>query len=580
MSAARTRLTALCGVFVVLFVALAPRTERPVRAVAPAPTFDDGTPLPPGAVACLGTAAFRHPADVTALSISPDGTTVYTTAGGSAFAWELASGRLKWRADGLTATAAIREVGDRVRVGPNPTVELTRTGRVLATRFDGWATRDLWPEAPQEGEPFGRFAPPAGHRWPRPPEGGCLSADGRWAAAYFGAERNWELWDRTATREPRLVSVPRGFGGGPCVGAFTPDGTRFVTLGGWGQLAIYDAASGAPADPAPAFMTTRLRWTAGDELVSVTNRAVVRWNPLAGRGLSWKQLPKDVDGDRWFLSELSGDGTTVAFYTRAGASVAVDLRTGTRRQLAAERLFPLVAPTDRLVALNSAAGLRIEDAHTGAAVRLPKIEGSWRARGFSADGRQLLVSAEEHGLQLWDTTTWKALPLPDSRFHRVEHFAFGPKGIVVAVLEHWVRRPRENDDHIGGVGLPNHTYTLAAWDTNTGQRLCAVPLGDVPGWIPDPRAPADAEVLSTVRPTAVAALADCRTVAVGSWDDRVLLIDTTTGRVARTFGPTGPRGRAWAPVLALAPSPCGRYLASGAHDSIFVWDVRPTALAR
>jgi len=141
MSRSRLRIVALCAGIVGLFVALAPPAQR---SAPPAVARGSAEPLPPGAVARLGSTAFLHPDPVYALSISVDGATVYTTAGTSAFAWELATGRLKWRVDNLRATAAIREVGDRVRVGPNPTVELgRRTGRVLATWDDIPDTVDL-----------------------------------------------------------------------------------------------------------------------------------------------------------------------------------------------------------------------------------------------------------------------------------------------------------------------------------------------------------------------------------------------------------------------------------------------------
>jgi WD40 repeat protein len=573
MSRSRLRVLVLCLAFAGLFVALAPRTTR----TAPPRAARANADLPPGAVARLGSTAFVHPSVVIALSISADGATVYTTAGASAFAWELETGRLKWRVDNLRAIAAIREVGDRVRVGPNPTVELTLRGKVIATRFDGWGTRDLWPEAPLEREPVGLFVPPAGHTWPKSPQAGRTSANGRWAAAHFHYEESWELWDRGAGRAPVVVPVPRPHSR-TCPGEFTPDGTRFVTLCGGDQLAVYDTATGVPVGPAPVSLVMQLRWTAGGELVAVANRAVVRWEPLTGRELSWTPLPLDAAPDWWHYADLARDGATVAYRARDSKSVALDLRTGARRVLAdlhGPRILSLTHPGSRFVVKNRDAGVRITDARTGAEVRTSNADGPWHAAAFTPDGRHLLVDSKEHGAAVWNTETWHATPLAESDNIYGDVLAFGSHGVIVVAGTRWVRPPPSPDGLSDLYDRSEATSELVAWDANTGRVLCKVPLGSVPHWVKDPRTPDDAKALHDVRPTAVAVLADCRTVALGCWDNRVFLIDTATGRVVRTFGPAVAVGPESAPVSSLAASPCGRYLASGSHAGIFIWDVRP-----
>ncbi|MBM3982255.1 MAG: WD40 repeat domain-containing protein [Planctomycetes bacterium] len=430
---------------------------------------------------------------------------------------------------------------------------------------------------PSKGGPARRLAPPVGQFWSRAPSAARLSADGRWAAFSFGLDDYWELWDRTAPREPRVIVGPRRYPDWPSVGEFTPDGTRFVTLMRDRQLVVYDPATGAPVAPVPAAYATHLRWLDGGQLVGITNCAVSRWEPLAGRLSSWTPLPPDLHGERMHESELSYDGATVAYLARGYKTVAFDPRTGGRRVLADfhhSAALLLVSPDGTLKALNGEGGVRVTNARTGAIVCPPKADRAWYGCAFTPDGRHLLVGSEEHGLAMWDTTTWGSVPLADSVLHKIEHFAFGPNGIVVAVIEYWATPPRTETDFFYE-GRSVHTLTLLAWDATTGRQLCKVPLGRVPYWAKDPRTKEDAQALRNVRPTVVAALADCRTVAVGCWEGCVFLIDTATGRVVRTFGPTVPVGPDSTPVLALAPSPCGRYLASGSHAGIFIWDVRP-----
>src|SRR5437763_16577960 len=105
MPAARLRLLTLCGLVLGLSFALMPPRPAPgpvpLASVTPpkAPAPEPASPLPAGAVRRIGESGFRHVPgyEITSLAVSADGRTVYTVDHYTAHAWDLRSGRMKWR---------------------------------------------------------------------------------------------------------------------------------------------------------------------------------------------------------------------------------------------------------------------------------------------------------------------------------------------------------------------------------------------------------------------------------------------------------------------------------------------------
>src|SRR5262249_3103339 len=73
----------------------APADKRPVVEVVRQPDDERGEPLPPGALARLGTTSFRHPGRIGRPGYAPDGKLLATSDYGAHFIrlWDLATGK-------------------------------------------------------------------------------------------------------------------------------------------------------------------------------------------------------------------------------------------------------------------------------------------------------------------------------------------------------------------------------------------------------------------------------------------------------------------------------------------------------
>jgi WD40 repeat protein len=146
-TAARTRLIALVGWLTVSATGL---SGQPPAATSPEPAAPrgvdaDGVPLPPGAVARLGSTRFGHRDLIQPVAFSPDGRTLYvgTAEHEALYAWDAGTGRLRWRVtfaerkptDPRPARSLDpRDIGF---VGPEPAIVMPdRGGRECVVRFD------------------------------------------------------------------------------------------------------------------------------------------------------------------------------------------------------------------------------------------------------------------------------------------------------------------------------------------------------------------------------------------------------------------------------------------------------------
>src|SRR4051794_33017748 len=97
----------LCGVAALVMAAVPVRAAAGDPAPAGKPRLDvNGVALPPGAVARVGSAVFRHPAPVAIVLFAGPDRLLCATKAGEVFLWDLAKGRLlrRWNLPGTSYT--------------------------------------------------------------------------------------------------------------------------------------------------------------------------------------------------------------------------------------------------------------------------------------------------------------------------------------------------------------------------------------------------------------------------------------------------------------------------------------------
>lgn len=465
-----------------------------------------GDPLPPGAVARLGTLRFRHPGYPAGVSYTPDGRSILTAGDGGACLFEASTGRLVRR--------FAREAGlnpSRAAVSPD--------GTLVAI-------------------------------------GGLDSVAGAGVGVY-------EL----ATGRIRFsVGEPNQ---GPNVGAFSPDGTILAVVE-LIRIKLYEVATGKLlhtleghrfADPLPIWGIAGLAFTRdGKTLVSAAGDGTIRcWDvardkegrrvthaagPVAHFALSpdgalvatvpYKYIPNDDGGGTYYAAN------DIRLWERA-----------TGRQLSRWSLPPAAGegapdhgpnflaftPDARgLVTNDPGGGLIVWDARTGKeARRLANPRGA-SAVTFSPDGRSL-AALEGSAVRVYDFATGRELVPAGGNGGGVSQVALSPDGRLAATLA-WGRlavwdavtgreirepsRPGPGGSHVSAIAFSTADRTLLLSDSNGTVRRIE-PITGRP--LRQPRPVAD--------DAAVALSPDGRAMAWPGPDGAIVVADTATGKEVR-----------------------------------------------
>jgi WD40 repeat protein len=339
--------------------------------------------------------------------------------------------------------------------------------------------------------------------------------------------------------------------------AFSPDGRTLASGVAWGNIRLWDIATGRERFPSeePLGYVNHVRFASdGGGLVSISRDRRVLWWDLATqtprRQFSWT-APGGIH------AELSPDGNTLAVGTWVDLKARKwevrlwDVRTGKPGRLLGKYqpgFWPIAfSPDGRLVASGGRDHVipiwNVSDGKESHQIK--DISDEVVSLCFSPDGTALACGTYPEGLvtakpalRLWDLASGKERCLFDMHFSYVTGLAFSPDGKVIAA-----------GDINRGEGC-----LVRLWDTATGRELC--------------RHTGHREEVG-----AIAFSPDGKLVASGAgWfgqkDNSVHIWEAATGRLIHRF-----EGH-HSCVGDVAFSPDGLTVASGAGDStILLWDI-------
>jgi WD40 repeat protein len=432
-----------------------PEGKPPGPEKRPEKTDRYGDPLPPGAVARLGTIRFRHPAEIWALALSPDGKIIATAGGWSTriYLWETATGKpggtlpspgvytqvMQFSPDGKTLAVSgcqFLEIND----APHDKTFLwdvrTRKPRHALKHNFGVTCLAFTPDSKtlvigsgRDKEGLSSWDVISGKELPRLPTGGVAAAvsspNGQLLATTAGEKGCCvRLWNWRTGREVALLETESRVN----AIAFAPDGKTLLT----GQndphfVRLWDVSTHKllrefdghkkSEDPGPVVVTSR---TGRANCVAFSpDGASVASGGTDGRLLLWEVRTGKL---RSQCQEPGGAINGVAFtpdgktLVRGGASGCVRvLDTATGKELhfgdghPAQVVDLALASGGKLLATAGQEGtICLWDLSTSKTLRvLGGHKELVRSIQFSQDGRTLVSASQDGTVRLWDVAAGK-----------------------------------------------------------------------------------------------------------------------------------------------------------------------------
>jgi RNA polymerase sigma factor (sigma-70 family) len=485
-----------------------------------------GDPLPPGAVARLGSVRFCHEDHLKQFALSPDGRTLAATAGKSVAFWDIATGRLTQR---------------------------------LTFRWDMFCLA---------------FAP----------DGKSLAVAGEDCIVYlFDSASGKELRrfvGHQVGKDQHFRGIYQAF--------FTPDGRTLLTQGSDEKVRFWDTRSGKELRQIDAQKWDFWKLSVDGKLLAVTKAGAEKMLHVldAATGKEVRQLNhSDTAG----VMAFSPDGKTLALASGTTGTVRQPGRITLWEPESGKELGTLVSHSDAVYALAfSADGKRLASAGDGKTLRLWDLASQKEIReplhlltpvhglAFSRDGKTLISQGFGNHLRLWDVATGRERFPVQGPSGAISAIAYSPDGKMVASAssdKFWlwapasgkVLRTLETQEgngtalsfSVSGKSLIYGSDTLRFLDPMTGKEQKSFRTGN--GWIERVALSPDGGIM------AVWGTATSR---------QIHLLHAGTGAKLRTIEVPCEQPGVIAIQLSLRFSPDSKtlYACNGNHLSILRWD--------
>jgi RNA polymerase sigma factor (sigma-70 family) len=441
------------------------RPEGTTRSVSAGPERADayGDPLPPGALARIGTVRLRHSQNINEVAFAPDGKTLAAGDWGETCLWDAATGKLIRRLPGGHGLAYSPE-GDRLVTAAEPgfRVRDAATGRDIAqfrVRGDSpvqnlvlspdgkllaWLTQDntLHLSDSATGKEL--------LHWPGRknvmPSSYAFSPDSRTVALACQIEKDVHLYDTTSGREVRRFVGHRET---LYAVAISPDGKTLVSCARDDTLRYWDVATGKELRQVNHDGGVWRLAFSPDGTVLATGGGNARfWDAATGKLL--RVVERDADGHIEALA-FSPDGKTLAAARSNSHVVSLwDAASGKRKLTFDGHWGPVIglaiSPHGSLLASSAREknytrrnAVHLWDTASAKEVGTAGTDlGFASPPAFSADGKLLAAGNEDGTIRIWDAATRREMRrlkghagMFGNKEGMVEFVGFAPDGKVL-----------------------------------------------------------------------------------------------------------------------------------------------------